>query len=191
MTDYEDFRLSTKVLKVMERLSEYPLIDPYGNVIDSPPVTNLVDGVAIPRDVGTPPPLLEGGLWSRRLTPGDPLSTKGATPQAFTPAGQIRPSMVVRDEGAVRSISTTSPENAQVETVTLFSYTPSHSTGKDIVQYTKVVCNRLLDDWFFTSEYGTTSFVRWAFELGLRDNHQEYTGSMINFVRYSVTGTRG
>jgi hypothetical protein len=167
-------------------LRSNPATNPYGNAVPSPPLLGTYDAL---NDIYTG--IAKGGIYTRPLKMPDPTDNRGSTPTAFNASsGVIRPSIVVRVESMVHHFQFTQMPTAINVNVVVWMYAASHDNGKIAIEDMRARLDFLLDGYIFTTDQGPKGFVDWDFNFGVKENHQEFEGSLLDFTRYSITTLR-
>lgn len=136
--------------------------------------------------------LAAGGIYTRAPKPWDPKDNRGATPIAFSAtSGVIKPCLAVIQESTIPHAQAERILKAQNVSISVWMYAPSHETGKEIAEAMRVRIDALVDNYLFTTDQGFGASIRFAYSLGLVDNHREFSGSLVDFVRYFITTLRG
>lgn len=155
-----------------------------GVVVAAPPENNSWSGI------------LTGGAWGRRIKPYDPKDPNGATKEAFSNTGYIRPAVYLKMTPWVPHPQMSRFPKAVRVTANFFVYSPSHQAGNDSLEAAVQRITELMDDWSFKTDIrpgennGPIAFSEFAFRMGPEDNHTEFLGSRVDILRYDFSYRR-
>ena len=159
------------------------------------------DNLTVPTDFATKPLVgpytggngytgyLQGGIYDKPLRREKPA----ATPDAFWQSahGQaLRPSAVIRDRGDVQHPQEAWVPGAFDQMVLVYFYAQGVATGKQAIHDAARRARELLDQWRFTTEFGTVAFVKYIDRLGLQDS-EEFIGGIFDYCRFRITTRYG
>jgi hypothetical protein len=164
-----------------------PATDPEGNAVPSPPllgtynaIDDIYEGIA------------QGGIYTKPLKLPDPLDNRGATPTAFSASsGRIRPAIVVRLVSIPNHFQYRAIPKAVVPSVAVWFYGASHDTGTETMEEMRRRVELLLTNYIFETDQGPWAHVEHDFTWGIKENHAEFDGSMVDFARYAIITRSG
>ena len=157
--------------------------DAYGRPLTGDPLLGVYDPV---NDVYSG--IAKGGIYTRPLKAPDPKDNRGATPTAFNPeSGSIRPSIFVRLESIVHHPQFQTVPNAAIVNVTIWMYGPSHEGGKIAMEDMRYRIQRLLHGRVYMTDQGMNGHIAWDFTYGVKENHEEFEGSLVDYSRFGIT----
>lgn len=160
-----------------------PALSPYGREVPEPPLLGVYNAMD---DVYSG--ITKGGIYTRPLKMPDPTDNRGATPTAFNPiSGTIRPSIVVRTESMVHHPQFLRMPQAMMVNIVVWMYAGSHDNGKIALEDMRSRVDLLMIDRDFKTDQGPRGHISWDFNFGVKENHQEFEGSLIDYTRYNMT----
>jgi hypothetical protein len=169
--------------QVASYLRSDPELSPYGVTVPEPPLLGDYDAI---NDIYEG--IAKGGIYTRPLKMPDPTDNRGSTPTAFNPgSGVIRPSIVVRTESIVHHPQFIRMPQAIMVNIMIWMYGPSHDNGKIALEDMRTRVDLLMIDRDFQTDQGPRAFVSWDFNFGVKENHQEFEGSLVDYTRYNMT----
>jgi hypothetical protein len=184
--------MTTKLMqqKLIDRLTLDDGTNPSGviflgsAVVATPPEHNSWNGLA------------QGGVWGQPIKQYSSEDPDGATREAFSYVGYIRPCVFVKIAPAIPHAQADDVLKGIVATANFSMYAGSHDSGKLSLEAMRQRIEQLMDQWYFTTDIypgennGPRAFPRFSFWQGPEDNHQEFRGSKIDVVRYDITTLR-
>jgi hypothetical protein len=171
--------------------------DAYGNALPSPALLGTLTGSApsdptVEQDARSWSGIAKGGIYDYTPKPWDAHDNRGTTPIAFSAtSGIIKASIAVTPEPEVRHFQFRRIRKAVVATIRVSMYAPSHQAGKQALEDMKERVDLILNERIVRLDQGFTGEIERSFYFPPIDNHREFAGSKLSYLRYELTTLSG